>query len=209
MGVVRFGSRERVAVFAGFWIVASITPALNIPGVGQNVFAERYLYLPSVGFAILAALFWAWLADARPNWAVPAAAVILLLFSMETIARNRDWKDDFTLLQVTLRQSPGSGYLHNLMAGAWVQRDQFQSALEEERLAVRFEPQSAVFHKNLGNILLGMDPAAAASEFAAAIAIQPGSAELHRDLGLAYKATGETGKAAQAFARAAAIDKGK
>ena len=208
-GVVRFGSRERVAVFAGFWIVASITPALNIPGVGQNVFAERYLYLPSVGFAILAALFWAWLADARPNWAVPAAAVILLLFSMETIARNRDWKDDFTLLQVTLRQSPGSGYLHNLMAGAWVQRDQFQSALEEERLAVRFEPQSAVFHKNLGNILLGMDPAAAASEFAAAIAIQPGSAELHRDLGLAYKATGETGKAAQAFARAAAIDKGK
>ena len=117
---------------------SSIAPALNIPGVGQNVFAERYLYLPSVGFAILAALFWAWLADARPNWAWPAAAVILLLFSMETIARNRDWKDDFTLLQVTLRQSPGSGYLHNLMAGAWVQRDQFQSALEEAETGSAF-----------------------------------------------------------------------
>ena len=45
-------------------------------------------------------------------------------FSIQTIARNRDWSDDFTLLEVTLKQSPDSGYLHNLMAGAWVQRDQ-------------------------------------------------------------------------------------
>jgi protein O-mannosyl-transferase len=206
---LRFASRDRVAVFAVFWIAASIAPALNIAGVGQNVFAERYLYLPSVGFAILAGLFWAWLAGARSSWAWPAAAAILLVFSVETIARNRDWKDDFTLLQVTLRQSPGSGYLHNLMAGAWVQRDQFQHALEEERLATRFEPRSAVFHKNLGNILLGMDPADASREFLAAIAIQPGSAELHDDLGLAYKAMGEGSKAAEESARAAAIEKGK
>lgn len=202
---VRFGSRERVAVFAGLWMVFSIAPALNITGVGQNVFAERYLYLPSVGFAILAGLFWARLDGARPNWAWPVALTILLVFSMETIARNRDWKDDFTLLQVTLRQSPDAGYLHNLMAGAWVQRDQFQNALEEESLAVRLEPRSAVFHKNLGNILLGMDPAAAAREFAAAIAIQPGSAELHHDLGLAYKAMGEGVKAAEEFAQSAAV----
>jgi hypothetical protein len=66
-----------------------------------------------------------------------------------------------------------------------------------------------VFHKNLGNILLGMDPANSAREFAAAIAIQPGSAELHRDLGLAYKDSGEAGKAAEELARAAAIEKGK
>jgi protein O-mannosyl-transferase len=206
---VRFGSRDRVAVFAGLWMVFSIAPALDITGVGQNVFAERYLYLPSVGFVILAGLFWVRLADARASWAWPTALAILLVLSMETIARNRDWKDDFTLLQVTLSQSPDAGYVHNLMAGAWVQRDQFQRALEEESLAVSLEPRSAVFHKNLGNILLGMDPAAAAREFAAAIAIQPGSAELHRDLGLAYKATGEAEKAAQEFARAAAIDKSK
>jgi hypothetical protein len=202
---VRYGSRERVAVFAAFWMAVYIAPALNISGVGQNVFAERYLYLPSVGFVILAGMFWAWLAGLRPTWAWPAAAAILLAFSVGTIARNRDWKDDFTLLQGTLRQSPDSGYLHNLMAGAWVQRDQFQRALEEEGLAVRLEPRSAVFHKNLGNILLGMDPAAAAREFAAAITIQPDSAELHGDLALAYKAMGEVSRAAEESARAAAL----
>jgi hypothetical protein len=202
---VRYRRRERVAVFAVIWMAASIAPALNISGVGQNVFAERYLYLPSVGFVILAGLFCAWFASVRLSLAWPAAAAVLLGFSMATIARNRDWKDDFTLLQLTLRQSPDSGYLHNLMSGAWVQRDEFQRALEEERLAVSFEPRSAVFHKNLGNILLGMDPRTAAREFAAAIAIQPDSAELHSDLALAYRAMGEKAKAAEESARSAAL----
>jgi hypothetical protein len=212
LGVIAWAAvryrRERVAVFAVIWMAVSIAPALNISGVGQNVFAERYLYLPSAGFAILAGLFWAWFAGVRRAWAWPAAVAILLAFSVETILRNRDWKDDFTVLQVTLRQSPNSGYLHNLMAGAWVQRDQFQRALEEQILAVKFEPGSPVFHKNLGNILLGIDPRAAAREFAAAIAIQPGSAELHLDLALAYKAMGEEARAAEESSRSAALSRG-
>jgi tetratricopeptide (TPR) repeat protein len=202
----RFRQREPLAVFAVFWMAAAIAPALNIPGVGQNVFAERYLYLPSVGFALLAGLGWSRLASARPKWARPAAAAILLVFSVESLVRNRDWKDDFTLLQVTLRQSPDSGYLHNLMAGVWVHRDQFQKALEEQKLAVRYEPRAPVYRKNLGNILLGTDPAAAAREFAAVLALQPELAEGHYDLGLAYQAMGDTAKAAEEFRRASALD---
>ncbi len=204
----RWHRREPAVGFAIFWMAAAIAPALNIAGVGQNVFAERYLYLPSVGFVILAAIAWNWLKSVRANWAWPAAAAILLAFSVESIARNRDWADDFTLLQVTLKQSPDSGYLHNLMAGAWVQRDQFQKALEEQRLAVRFDPESSVFHKNLGNILLGIDPAGAVREFTAVIAIQPQLAEGHFDLGLAWQTTGDYAKAAEEYRRALAIDPG-
>jgi hypothetical protein len=200
-------TREPLAIFALFWIAASIAPALNISGVGQNVFAERYLYLPSAGFCILAALAWQWLETSRPPWAWPAACAVLVAVSAVTIARNLDWKDDFTLLRTTLKQSPDAGYLHNLMAGAWVQRDQFQRALEEQKLAVHYEPQSAVFRKNLGNILLGFDPAAAAREFQAAIAVQPGSAELHSDLGIAYQTMGRATEAAAEFAKASALAK--
>jgi len=202
----RFRRREPLAPFAVFWIAAAIAPALNIPGVGQNVFAERYLYLPSAGFALAIGLVWTRFARARPTWAWPLAAAILLLFSTESLARNSDWKDDFTLLQVTLRQSPDSGYLHNLMAGVWVHRDRFQRALEEQRLAVRNEPGAPVYRKNLGNILLGLDPAGAAREFTAVLALQPELAEVHFDLGLAYKAMGEMDKAREEFRRAAAID---
>lgn len=188
---LRFRERQPLGLFCLAWIVVSLVPALNITGVGQNVFTERYLYLPSVGLALACGLA----AAVMPmRAAAPIAAVALLAFAARTVARNRDWRDDFTLLQTTLRQSPDSGYIHNLMAGAWVQRNQFQRALEEQRLAVQYEPRSSVYRKNLGNILLVFDPAAAVREFQIAIALGPDTQELRDDLALAERAAGGAGQ---------------
>jgi hypothetical protein len=74
------------------------------------------------------------------------------------------------------------------MAGAWVQRDQFQRALEEQELAVKYDPRSAIYRKNLGNILLGENTAAAAHEFREAIVLGLDTAELSQDPSLAYRA---------------------
>jgi len=199
-------TRQPVAAFGIFWIAAAIAPALNIPGVGQNVFTERYLYLPSAGFALLIGLIWMSFGPARLTWAWVAACAILLLFSAESVARNFAWKDDFTLLQVTLRQSPESGYLHNLMAGVWVHRDEYRKALEEAELAAQYEPRAPIYRKNLGNILLGFDPAGAVREFKAFVALQPDLAESHLDLGLAYRAAGDNTDSAEEFRKAFAID---
>jgi hypothetical protein len=201
----RLRARQPMVSYAIFWIAVTLAPALNLAGVGQNVFAERYLYLPSVGFVWLAGLAWAWLRSASPAVAWPLAAALLVACSAVTVARNPDWRDDFTLLQVTLKQSPESGYLHNLMAGVWVERDQFRRALDEQTLAVRYEPRSVVFHKNLGNILLGVDAAGAAREFEIVTKMQPSLAEGHLDLGLAYRALGDSARAAAEFQRAQAL----
>jgi len=197
--------RRPMVAYGIFWIALTIAPALNLAGVGQNVFAERYLYLPSVGFVWLAGMAWAWLRTAAPPVAWPAAAAILLACSVAAMARNADWKDDFTLLQATLKQSPESGYLHNLMAGVWIERDQFRRALDEQQLAVRYEPRSVTFRKNLGNILLGMDAAAAAREFEMVTRLQPSLAEGHLDLGLADQALGDSARAAAEYERALAL----
>jgi tetratricopeptide (TPR) repeat protein len=198
-------ARRPMVTYGVFWIALTIAPVMNLTGVGQNVFAERYLYLPSVGFVWLVGLAWAWLRTAAPPVAWPAAAAILLACSAAAIARNADWKDDFTLLQATLKQSPESGYLHNLMAGVWIERDQFRRALDEQTLAVRYEPRSVTFRKNLGNILLGMDSAAAAREFEIVTRLDPSFAEGHLDLGLAYQALGDSARAAAEYDRALAI----
>jgi protein O-mannosyl-transferase len=201
----RLRARQPMVSYSVFWIALTITPVLNLAGVGQNVFAERYLYLPSVGFVWLAGVAWAWLRGAAPPVAWPAAAAILLACAATAMARNADWKDDFMLLQATLKQSPESGYLHNLMAGVWVERDEFSRALDEQTLAVRYEPRSVTFHKNLGNILLGVDSAAAAREFEMVTRLQPSLAEGHLDLGLAYQALGDSMRAAAEYDRALAI----
>jgi len=198
-------ARRPIVSYGVLWFALTIAPVLNLAGVGQNVFAERYLYLPSVGFVWLAGIAWSWLRTAAPPVAWPAAAAILLACAAAAVTRNADWEDDFTLLQATLRQSPESGYLHNLMAGVWVERDQFRRALDEQTLAVRYEPRSVTFRKNLGNILLGMDSAAAAREFEMVTSLDPSLAEGHLDLGLAYQALGDSARAAAEYERALAL----
>jgi len=203
---IRFRHSQPLITVSLVWIAAPLLPAMNLGGVGQNVFAERYLYLPSAGFVLLAALAWNWLAARQANAAWAALAAVALVFCVLTVERNRDWSDDFTLLQVTERQSPDSGYIHNLMAGAWVQRDQFQRALDEQRLAVKYDPDSPILRKNLGNILLGFDPAGAAREFETAARMLPNAAESHSNLGLAYEALGRRDEALAEYRRALTLD---
>jgi hypothetical protein len=162
------------------WIALTIAPALHLTGVGQNVFAERYLYLPSVGFVWIAGMLWDWWAARHAQLAWTAGFALLFAAAWQTVTRNPDWRDDFTLLRQTIAQSPAAGILHNNLAGVYVDRNDLPQALNEERLAVQLEPNSAPFHKNLGLILMARDPRAAAVEFAAALQLQPSDGQLRQ-----------------------------
>src|SRR5258708_18317738 len=89
--------RARLYTFALFWIGLTIAPALNARWMTATVFAERYLYLPSVGFSWLVSgvLFWfrrsagAWKHGLRV--AVPAASVrVAFLATRDILHRTRD-----------------------------------------------------------------------------------------------------------------------
>jgi len=75
--------------------------------------------------------------------------------------------------------------------------------------AVERNPGAWLARNNLGKVLLlGRQPAEAAEEFRAAIAIQPDSPETHANLGNALEALGRAGEARQEFAAALRIDPG-
>ena len=88
--------------FAALWIVFLLAPLLYpFRVVGANYFAERYLYLPSVGFCwIVAALF----------RAHPVACVLLLLnYGLLTYYRSADWRQDSRVFVVSIQPSPKLG----------------------------------------------------------------------------------------------------
>ena len=113
--------RAPLAAFAALWVFLTLLPAMNIYALGRNAFAERYLYLPSVGFCLLLTLFAAFLIRRIPVRLRKPVAILLLVslvlgFAVETIQRNSDWKDDKTLFAETLRRSPDAAFVNNMVA---------------------------------------------------------------------------------------------
>jgi Flp pilus assembly protein TadD len=117
-----------LAAFAALWVFITLLPVMNIYALGRNVFAERYLYLPSVGFCLLAAIIVASALNRLPEkFQKPLAALLLaavvLWFSSETFARNPDWHDDSTLFRATLASSPDAPFVHFMVAATEAESD--------------------------------------------------------------------------------------
>jgi Flp pilus assembly protein TadD len=121
-GAILYGLRHAPLVsFAALWVFVALIPVLNVYAVGRNVFSERYLYLPSVGFCLLIVLMAVRVWRSLPErFRSPAAAVlsgaVLLLFAALTFARNSVWKDDSALFTRTLESSPNAPFVHAMVA---------------------------------------------------------------------------------------------
>lgn len=128
----------RAPIFGIVWILLTLIPVLAIGQVGYNVFAERYLYLPSAGACLaVAVLLWQLYERGRKEGLLAAAcgASIVLACSIQTIARNRIWKDDFTLSQATTRASPDAAPMYNALGEVYFRRGQNAEALAAYREA--------------------------------------------------------------------------
>jgi tetratricopeptide (TPR) repeat protein len=113
--------RAPLAVFAGLWVFVSLLPAMNIYLLGRNVFTERYLFLPSFGFCLLAALLASALLKRLPSGIQKPVSTVLVIgilagCCVRTIARNADWRDDATLFRRTLPLSPQAPFVHIMVA---------------------------------------------------------------------------------------------
>jgi Tfp pilus assembly protein PilF len=134
-------------------IVIPLLPALYIPALGENTFAERYLYLPSVGFALMLAVIIARVLTKRPN----SLAIILIgffaitvLYFIGTIKRNAVWRDNYTLWIDTVKKSPNAALPHSELGIEYLERGLFDKAAEHFETAIKLEPDNPDYHSNLG-----------------------------------------------------------
>ena len=181
--ILRLRRPQPVAAYGLLWVLLTLLPALNVNGIGENVFAERYLYLPSVGFVLAVALAWESLPLRPVAWAVLAA--IVAACSYEIVARNPDWHDDLRLYTVTARQSPGTAAVEGYLGLSYYACGEWDLALQHDLAAMKLQPDRAVYHLNLGNAYAQTQRQSAAEmEFRRAIALQPDYAEAYSNLGL-------------------------
>ncbi len=148
-GAILYGlPRAPLASFAALWVFIALIPVLNVYAVGRNVFSERYLYLPSVGFCLLVVLIAARFGRLLPQrLRLPAAVVVLaavlLFFTAGTVARNSVWKDDSALFTRTLESSPNAPFVHDMVAALQPNNATGQSSAESHYLTAISLAESA------------------------------------------------------------------
>jgi len=95
-----------------YLITLSIVSNLIFP-IGTNM-SERFLFMPSVGFCLLAAYF---LSKLSRNTALIIVGLVMVGFGYKTITRNMVWKDNFTLFTTDINVSKNSAKLCNAVGG--------------------------------------------------------------------------------------------
>jgi tetratricopeptide (TPR) repeat protein len=113
--------KDRLIFFAAGFAGIALLPTSNLLFPIGSIMGERFLYLPSVGFAIaVVALAYR---PGRDRIAAVALTVVIALFAVRTFARNFAWKDDLTLAANDVRVAPQSFKLHLNLADALFKQD--------------------------------------------------------------------------------------
>lgn len=182
--------KNKMAFFCLTLSAVPLLPVLYIPALGDITFAERYLYLPSVGFVILLVLVLNWIkSNMTMGTFIVVAGTIFLVgsYSAGTLERNGVWKNDYTLYADMIRKSPDAAVPHILLGHALSEKGWIDQAIVQYRLALSLDPKLVEAHNNLGNAyyrkgLLDY----AIREYEIALSLNPNDGEALNNLSIVY-----------------------
>ena len=134
--------RDRRVCFAVVFPLIAISLTANLLFAIGTVKAERLLYLPSVGWVLLAAY------GIESLWRLPAyrhVAVLILLvattaFAMRAWERNEDWRDNLALYASMVRTAPQSAKAHYNLGVALQVRGARTQAVRQYEAALAIYP---------------------------------------------------------------------
>ena len=153
---VKMWKKEILVSFSILYYFITLSIVSNIVfNVGTNM-SERFLFMPSMGFSILIAFLIIKLKEIKPAFAIGSMVVLLLLYSIKTVARNRVWKDDYTLFTTDVKVSKNSAKALNAAAGAIV-TDYFEKRHKNKKSLIKAEKyieRALEIHPNYNNAWL-------------------------------------------------------
>ena len=200
--------RDRQSLFFIALVVVPLAPAFYISALPGKPFAERYLYLPSVGFVLLAArALGSLVLSGRKRAALAVFCTTTALYAAGTIERNRVWKNAYTLYSDTVQKSPDALLpRYNLAVALWY-LGQVDEAIAQYRILIRANPADDRYHSALGAALVaeGREDEAIV-ELRTANALNPASVETLTTLGLAMGKKGNQEAAIAMYSEALAVD---
>jgi tetratricopeptide (TPR) repeat protein len=137
--------RDWRVAFAASWGLVALLPALNARLVNENELVhDRYLYLASVGVALLAGLGWRWLDHRlRPSlaWVAPGLALLAgAAMAVGSAQQSMYWRNDWALFTRAVEVAPRSFKARLSLATVYKERGKLAEAIEQFKAADEVQP---------------------------------------------------------------------
>ncbi|MBI5493198.1 MAG: tetratricopeptide repeat protein [Deltaproteobacteria bacterium] len=213
--IVYFHGRNRAVSFALAWFYLALVPIANIIPISFSMMAERYIYAASLGPIAAAGLGFYRLYERGRGKAggkviIGAVASILVVFSIQIILRNRDFRDEFAFYTSAARVSPDSAPSNKGLADEYEKKKDYEKAVSYYERAVAIDPGyveallgEALVYRERGELAKALRAAKKAAAVEEEVMIKkPRNALIKFNLGNIYREMGDLAAARRAWEEA-------
>ena len=204
---------SKVAFFGLWWCVITLLPVSNLIEIFHPM-AERYLYLPLVGFCLVVPILIFGLVGrltTRPPTVNLVSSLLILgiitIYSTATIARNQDWQDNYHLWYKTIQTSPDSLVANGGLGMVYMERGMLSEAQALFERVIKLYPGHHKGYYNLGlNYHRKGEFKKAMEYFNRSVTLKPESVKGHYNLATLYARQGNMDLAIRHYARVIELD---
>jgi protein O-mannosyl-transferase len=147
--------RCRSLLVGWLWFLGLLVPTIGLVQVGEQAYADRYMYLPLLGLGLMVVGVANHLRDTRPRatWflgGLACASVVAL--GARTFHHLPHWRSSEALFTHALHVTKNNYLAHYCLGSAYLDAGQLDAADAQLEAALRLRPDFAAAHNNLGAV---------------------------------------------------------
>lgn len=183
--------------FPLLFFIITILPVLQLLPVGRAILAERYTYIPYLGFCFIFALFFSYVFSNLFSFNkcsfIKYISHLLLIFyflflSYTSFQRTKVWTDSINLWSDALKNNPDESFCYLSRGMAYKKANNYFLALQDYNKAIYINPGYAMAYNNRSVIYaqITQDYKAALADCNKAISLEPSYAKAYNNRGSVF-----------------------
>lgn len=184
--------RLRHISFSFLWFFVTLGPVMNIIPI-RILIAERFLYLPSIGYAIAVAVLFKFFSIRYRRSPLfryglfSFQVALIFIYSYFTVVRNTDWANEIVFNTKIIEKYPQNWRAHHNLALAYMNDNELEKAYGEMKITLESRPGHYRTRMLLANYYIQKDrPEDAINELKYVIAIKPDFVNAYKLLASIY-----------------------
>ena len=153
--------RRNTLLFCFLWFPVTLAPVFALGAFGDILYADRFLYIPSVGLIFASVSVVYAFAMRKGRMVRGVAAFLCVAYLVMNISYSRIfssfWKNNLSLFSLAARTSPGSAYIQYNLGISLSDTEAYPEAISAYDKAISLRPQYAQAYDNKAFVLNRME----------------------------------------------------